>query len=592
MPQIKKLDQDLINKIAAGEVVERPASVVKELIENSIDAQADQISLEIKNGGIDLITVQDNGNGMTAEDAKLAIERHATSKISKIEDLFNIQTLGFRGEALASISAVSQFSLETKTKDSSEGTNLQMANGLWQMDPCGCPEGTKITIKELFYNVPARKKFLKSATTEYNNILEFFTQFALINPQISFKLTHNDKLISNLPKTTDWLERIKQVLGSDIAKELIPVETKGTVAVSGFIGKPQIARNNHKSQFVFINNRAVQDFIIAKAVKEGYGTLIPRELNPTFILNIQMPPNLVDVNVHPRKTEVKFSNSQEIFLTVLQTVQKSLANNISHQVALNSSEPVRRFNLKPQASAPVYRPSVSYQPSFKNIRSNPSQVSQALRFSQEILKNEFNTAIEPTAVGEWKLLGQIHKSYLLVEAPEKLLIIDQHAAAERILYEKFKKGYGQHKIKSQKLLLPLTLELSNREVEIINQSLEFLQNIGFDIEIFGNNSFIINAVPQDLDKLDIKQTMLGLINDLEDHDFNKSKSLDEKKDLVIKYAACRTAIKFNDKIEIQEQVNLLKDIMEIMDTINTCPHGRPFIMELTLEQLAKNFKRK
>ncbi|MBD3360036.1 MAG: DNA mismatch repair endonuclease MutL [Candidatus Buchananbacteria bacterium] len=588
---IKKLDKDLINKIAAGEVVERPASVVKELMENSIDAQADQIILEIKTGGIDLIALQDNGLGMTPKDAQLAIESHATSKISSIDDLFNIQTLGFRGEALASISAVSQFSLETKRQDSNEGTKLQMINNKLKIESYGCPDGTKIIIKELFHNVPARKKFLKSANTEYNHILEIFTNFALINPQISFKLTHNNKLILNLPSSKDWLARIKQVLGTDIADNLIPLNTKGSINLTGYLGKPQIARNNRKSQFIFINNRAVTDFIIAKAVKEGYGSLISRELYPTFILNINLPPALVDVNVHPRKAEVKFKAPQEIYLAVLKETQKLLTNNISQQIKINSETPVKKFTLKPQRNSKYFRPSVSYQPPFKNIKSQPSQISQAIKFSQELLKDGFIDQSTIEKIGDWRLLGQIHKAYLLVEAPQGVLIIDQHAAAERILYEKFKNDYASQKIKSQKLLLPLTLELSSREVAVINQSLEFLQNLGFDIEIFGNNSFIINAVPQDLDKLDVKITILGLINDLEENDFKKIKSIDDQKDLVIKYTACRTAIKFNDKIDIKEQIKLLEDIRQIIDKINTCPHGRPFIMELTLDQLAKNFKR-
>jgi DNA mismatch repair protein MutL len=590
---IKKLDQDLINKIAAGEVVERPASVVKELVENSIDAHADQISIDLEKGGTDLIIIQDNGTGMIKEDAELSIERHATSKISTLEDLFKIQTLGFRGEALASISAVSQFTLETKTKEGIEGTSLKMENGKLGMASCGCPEGTKITIKDLFYNVPARKKFLKTPLTEYNHILEIITQFALINPQISFKLTHNKTLVLNLPKANNWLERMKQVLGLDIAKDLLEIKQQGTIEITGFIGKPEIARQNRKSQFIFVNNRVVSDFLIAKAVKDGYGSLIPRELNPVFVLSIKLPPQLVDVNVHPRKAEVKFKDTNEIYLTVLKTIQNCLAVNLMPaRLRTDTSQPVKTYTLKPQTTSQNFRPSVSYQQNFKNIQTRPSQISQALEFSKQILKNEFEEGEEKPMIGAWRLIGQIHNSYLLIEAPSAVLIIDQHAAAERILYERFKKEFASSNIKSQKLLLPLTLELSHREIEILNQSLEFLKNLGFDIEIFSNNSFIVNAVPQELDKLDIKQTILGLINDLEEHDFNSSKSIDEKKDLVIKYAACRTAVKFQDKLESAEQIKLLQDVITIMDKINTCPHGRPFIMELTLDQLAKNFKRK
>ncbi|MCX6745496.1 MAG: DNA mismatch repair endonuclease MutL [Candidatus Parcubacteria bacterium] len=593
MTKIKKLDQDLINKIAAGEVVERPASVVKELVENSIDAKADQISIDLEKGGTDLIVIQDNGAGMNKEDAELSIERHATSKISTLEDLFNIQTLGFRGEALASISAVSQFTLETKTKEGIEGTSLKIENGKLKIEPCGCAEGTRITIKDLFYNVPARKKFLKTPLTEYNHILETVTQFALINPQISFKLTHNKTLVLNLPKTNNWLERIKQVLGLDIAKDLLEIKQQGTIEITGFIGKPEIARQNRKSQFIFVNNRAVSDFLIAKAIKDGYGSLIPRELNPVFVLSIKLPPQLVDVNVHPRKAEVKFKDTNEIFLTVLKTIQNCLAVNLMPaRLKTESGQPVKTYTLKSQATSQTFKPHVSYQQNFKNIQTRPSQISQALEFSKQILNDEFEEQKEQPMIGAWRLIGQIHNSYLLVEAPSAVLIIDQHAAAERILYERFKKEFASTNIKSQKLLLPLTLELSARETEILKQSQKFLVDLGFDIEIFSGNSFIVNAVPQELDKLDIKQTILGLINDLEEHDFNSSKSIDEKKDLVIKYAACRTAVKFEDKLESEEQIKLLQDVIAMMDKINTCPHGRPFIMELTLDQLAKNFKRK
>ncbi|MCX6740002.1 MAG: DNA mismatch repair endonuclease MutL [Candidatus Parcubacteria bacterium] len=593
MTKIQRLDQDLINKIAAGEVVERPASVVKELVENSIDANADQISIDLEKGGIDLIVIADNGSGMSKEDAELAIERHATSKIGKLEDLFNIQTMGFRGEALASISSVSQFSLETKIQEGIEGTSLKIENGQLEIKPCGCPQGTKITIRNLFYNVPARKKFLKSPLTEYNHILEIITAFSLIHPQISFKLVHNKTLILNLPKTAVWLDRLKQVLGQDVAKDLIEIKQPGTIEISGFVGKPQTARQNRKSQFVFVNNRYVSDYLVAKAVKEAYGSLIPRELNPVFVLSLKVPPKLVDVNVHPRKAEVKFSNANEVYIAVMQAVQKFLAKNMTvAQYQVDSPANGKRYTLKSQGETPEYRPAVSYQSHFQNIQPRAGTSSQALEFSKQILKDDFVEQPDKQNIGDWKLLGQIHQAYLLVEAPSAILIIDQHAAAERLLYERFKAEYAKAGIKSQKLLLPLNLELSHREVEILNQSIEFLKNLGFDIEIFGGNTFMINAVPQELDKLDVKQTILGLINDLEEEDFMSAKSVADKKDLVIKYASCRAAVKFQDKLELEEQIRLLKDVRATMDVINTCPHGRPFIMELTMDQLAKNFKRK
>jgi DNA mismatch repair protein MutL len=441
--------------------------------------------------------------------------------------------------------------------------------------------------------VPARKKFLKTPLTEYNHILEIITAFGLIHPQIGFKLNHNKALVLNLPKAGPWIDRVKQVLGQDVAKDLVEIKQPGTIEISGFVGRPQIARQNRKSQFVFVNNRYISDYLIAKAVKEAYGSLIPRELNPVFVLSLKVPPKLVDVNVHPRKAEVKFSNSNEVYSVVMQTVQKFLAKNMTvPQYQVDSPVNGKRYTLKPQTETPEYRPSVSYQSHFQNIKPQVGAIASALEFSKQILKDDFEEQVDKEQIGDWKLLGQIHQAYLLVEAPQAILIIDQHAAAERMMYERFKAEYARAGIKSQKLLLPLSLELSHREVAILNQSLEFLKNLGFDIEIFGGNTFMVNAVPQELDKLDVKQTILGLIDDLEEEDFMSAKSVEDKKDLVIKYASCRAAVKFQDKLELEEQIKLLQDVKDTMDKINTCPHGRPFIMELTMDQLAKNFKRK
>ena len=500
--------------------------------------------------------------------------------------------MGFRGEALASISAVSEFSLETKKQTESAGTKISFQNGQKKIEPCGCPDGTIITIKNLFYNVPARKKFLKTINTEYNHILELITNIVLIHPQISFKLTHNKKLIYNLAATDIWLDRIKQVLGSDISNQLINIDQKGTIQIYGYISKPQIARQNRKSQYIFVNHRPIQDYIIAKAIKEAYGTLIPKELHPVFIINIVINPGLIDVNVHPRKAEIKFENINQVYQQIFKLVQKNLVDKkITQDINFDPSK-IRKFQLKTSSTTNNYKPHFSYQPNLKNLKPQANQISKAIEFSKQILESPGSEEIKPAQVGNWRLLGQIHNSYLLVEAPEGILIIDQHAAAERILYQQFKKYSCQEKVKSQNLLLPLTLELSAKEVEIINQSQEFLKQIGFDIEVFGNNSFIINAIPQELNKLDLKQTILGLINDLEEHDLRLAKSIEEKKDLILKYTACRAAIKFQDKIEIEEQKKLLEDILNIIDKINTCPHGRPFLMELSLDQLAKNFKRK
>lgn len=503
MASIQKLNPDLINKIAAGEVVERPANVVKELIENSIDAEADRVLIDIKNGGFDLIAVQDNGMGMSQEDALLSVKTHTTSKLNSIEDLNTIQTLGFRGEALASISSVSQFSLETREKHALEGTKIIVTNGQTQVEPCGCAEGTKITIKNIFYNVPARRKFLKTPQTEYQHILDTITHFCLIYPGIEFKLSHNGKTALQVQKTSEWQQRIRQVLGTDISNELLDIEAKGTIGITGFVGKPVVARNNRKSQYIFVNNRVVDDFKIATAIKKGFGTLIPRELHPVFVVNILIPYELVDVNIHPRKAEVRFKPEYELFQVLQANTKKILEqHNLTPQISLNP-QGVDLIDSNIQASKPPLEQKVYSMPKSTSTP-NLKQVSQSLEFSKQILDS---TQAQESIEG-WTLLGQIHNAYIIVESQDGLIIIDQHAAAERVLYERFK--HEPHDIKTQKLLVPQNIELSIKESETLKASLEIIREIGFDIEEFGENAFIINGVPQDFANMDIQKTILHM----------------------------------------------------------------------------------
>ncbi|HEX9664593.1 MAG TPA: DNA mismatch repair endonuclease MutL, partial [Patescibacteria group bacterium] len=315
--KIKALSQDLINKIAAGEVVERPASVVKELLENSLDAGSNQIAVEIIKGGQDLIKVSDNGQGMTREDAELAVQRYTTSKIAELDDLFNINSFGFRGEALASIASVSRFKLQTKIDQELVGAEIEIIDGETIINEIGWETGTTVTVQNLFFNVPARQKFLKTQSTEFNHILDLFSGYALLYPDISWKLIHNDKTILNLPKAKDWLTRIEAVLGADIARELLPVAFDGwEIRIKGFVAKPALSKSNSKSQYIFVNNRPVRDYLISMAVRDAYTTLIPRGEYPVFVLKIDIDPGLVDVNVHPRKSEVKFLDTRLIYRAV------------------------------------------------------------------------------------------------------------------------------------------------------------------------------------------------------------------------------------------------------------------------------------
>jgi len=327
MDKIKVLNQDLINQIAAGEVVERPASVVKELVENSIDAKAENITVEIKHGGINLIKVSDDGSGMSRTDAAYSIKQHATSKINSLDDLYSIDSMGFRGEALASISSVSRFRLITKQREETAGTVVEMLNNEIQLNDIGAQDGTTIEVTDLFYNVPARQKYTKTAVTEFNHVVDLFLNFCLAFPQISWKLIHNDRPVYNFPKS-DLKTRISDVLGDDISKNLIEINFRiNEMIVQGFIGKPQVARNNKKIQYLFVNNRPVNEYIVAKQVKNAFGTLLPRDLFPIYVLNLSVSKKTVDVNVHPRKLEVRFSEPQLVYKTVYNAVSRTLDQN-------------------------------------------------------------------------------------------------------------------------------------------------------------------------------------------------------------------------------------------------------------------------
>lgn len=605
MPKIKKLDQDLINKIAAGEVVERPASVVKELIENSLDAGAKNIAVEIEKGGAKLIKVADDGLGMSRDDALLSIERHTTSKIGNIDDLFNIHTLGFRGEALASISAVSRFRLQTKQKEDLVGTEIIFENEKIKSKDIGCKDGTAVIVEDLFYNVPARQKFLKAETTEFNHILDLFNDYVLLYNNIGWKLYHNKKLIFNFSHNLDWAERIRAILGNDVSKDLLPISFDGwELKISGFVSKPAVTRNNKKSQFVFVNNRPVKDYLVSLAVKEAFNNLIPKDQYPVFVFKVDVDPKLVDVNVHPRKSEVKFVDTKLIYNAVY---------NMVSQVVFSGNEPVMA--------------DVKTNPSYK--KREFGSIDQAMRFTQKIMGNQGISGLRPygpigpegeirgyqglsrdirgdqgilgdikgyqgvsrgeAVLGDWKLIGQIKNSYLLVESNDGLIIIDQHAAAERILYEKLKNETKKTKPPSQNLFLPIDFELSIREVNLLEDNKNLLQSLGFSIENFGGNSFVVNAVPQELSQYEIKPIILGVVNDLEEPEFKNLKSVEEKQDIVTKYTACRGAVKFNDQLNPEEQIQLLRDIKKY--NVISCPHGRPCLWVIEWGDLEKKFRR-
>ena len=593
---IKKLPQELINKIAAGEVVERPASIVKELVENSIDAGAKNISIEIENGGMNMIKVTDDGLGMNRENATLSISEHATSKIQTEEDLFNISTLGFRGEALSSISAVSDFSLITRDSASTAGTKINFKDNQAQIADIGCPVGTSVSVRDLFYNVPARKKFLKTPVTEFSHVVDLFFNYCLFFPQITWKLSHNGKVVYHFPETTEQLQRLSDVFGGEIGSNLIKIDFKSSgISVNGFIGKPQIARNNRKLQYLAINNRPVNDFIIAKQVKDSYLTLIARDLYPVYVLNVRIENNLVDVNVHPRKLEVRFSEPQIIYRTIYSTVSRTLdENDLVKQV---SSESLKRF-VPIQDVFETRKMDLPRVNNFDSLKSFSSQFSRPTENFQK-LQNNWNESLAPNIVEDkiieepknnYRILGQLQNQYIVVEIEKGIRLYDQHATHERIQYEKIKRQWLIGAVASQKMLIPLNIELTVHEGELIYNNQDAFTKLGFEITNFGGNTFVVGAIPSFFVKEDIKEAILEIIGELSDP-IILDDSISEPLDKIFKLMACKSAIKFGDPLTPEESLRLITDLDEL-DSRYTCVHGRPCLFELNYEELAKIFKRR
>jgi len=627
---IQILDSNLINKIAAGEVVDRPASVVKELVENSLDAGADFVTVNLKNGGMDLIEVIDNGNGMNKEDARLCVQRHATSKIKDLHDLSNICSFGFRGEALAAISSVSVFSLQTKEKGAISGVSVQVlpvSDGNWIVADVGCSEGTRIRIENLFYNVPARRKFLKSATTEFSHILNILVEMALVNYNVRFKLVHNGRVVfdyhgnadqhadllrestrtSKVVDDSKWRNRVKTILGNDNFSNMLHFyRESGEMVIQGFVSLPTAVKMNRSSQYLFVNNRPVFNNIINKAIYEGYRNLIPKGNYPMFVIKLDLEPELVDVNVHPRKQEVKFLKQQDVFKTVEVVVREAvgrqqitdnrqqitdnrrqIVDNRQYTVDSSRQTTARQFEI-PQKKQ-ILNQQLNYG-SKKFVAANLN--NKISKFNEAMFRDKNNTPSQESA--SWRLIEQVKKLYLIVESEQGLILIDQHAAHERILYDKIKRNVENENRKSQQLLSPLKLELSANEMEIFKNNLEYLQKIGFEIEEFTLNTIIVQGIPQDILNQNIEEIFKGIIsdfmadygNDLAANDV----SLEERRNKIISYLACRGAVKAGDSLSFDEQLDLAGKAMN-GEIKSTCPHGRPIMTIVSWHEIEKMFKR-
>lgn len=573
---IKILPDNLINKIAAGEVVDRPVSVVKELVENAIDAGAGNIYIEVQNGGKTYIEVSDDGKGMDENNLLLAFERHATSKISEFDDLQHISTMGFRGEALPSIAAVSMVEAVSKPAGSQSGSMIIIRGGtISEVKPAPCVYSTQIKIRSLFFNVPARKKFLNFDEREYKYIYSYFKKLALSKPELGLKFVSNEKTIFDLkPQKLD--ERIKSVFPEiGIEHILETTNSLGEYHVSGYVGKAELARKYKDNQFLFINGRIVESKMISFNIVNLYHNLIEKGYYPFYILFITMPPNEIDVNVHPSKLTVKFSDEPKVKRLVLESVERSLKDSSSllDLGTDTSTDPDYIFNEPAQTKVSDHKAGYAPKEEDKFFRPDEKSIgTRVLRFNNELIISEN--------------IWQMHDSYIFVQVESGALIIDQHVAHERILFEKALKNFGKSKMPSQVLLFPVKVELSFEDRLIVNEIREYLDATGFILSDFGGNTFIIEETPMGINLGDEKKEFLDIIDNFKLYRKNKMDSMEA----VAASFACKRAIKAGKKMTSEEMLELINDLFQC-EFPHVCPHGRPVIIDITLKELNKRFRR-
>lgn len=560
--KIKVLSVDLINKIAAGEVIERPASVVKELVENSLDAGAKNITVKIKNSGRELISVSDDGFGMSKEDAVLSIERHSTSKISDITDLEKIHTLGFRGEALPSIASVSEMKITTKPPDTKTGFLLEIKDGkLVNLQDIGVPCGTTVEVKNIFQNIPARLKFLKSDNTEKNKIISILTDYAAVNFNVAFSLTADGRELFSYSPANDLKIRIAQIFGNEFLNELIELHLQHEkISIYGFISKPEIKFLSRNRIFMSVNKRPINSRMILSAVKNGYREFLKGNESPAVFLIFEIKPGIIDVNVHPTKREIKFKDEGAIYSVIYQTIRNHIV----------TKETI---------------PEISYAPYQKTDSSG--QISEQTTGYTAKDKQNLQTQFEQKKPA-LRHIGRIFELYILAKDHENLFIVDQHAAQEKILYEKFRKCLDKKILPVQNLLIPVNIEMSPKEFDILSALKDRLGKIGFIIEEFGKNSYIVKSVPSIIGEASAVNIITEIIRKKKVGEISETSAtlLDD----IIK-TACKTAIKSGDKLTDIESIKLLEELFELENPY-VCPHGRPTIIKITKDELDRKFLRK
>ena len=610
MTTIKILPEILCNQIAAGEVVERPAAVVKELVENSIDAKSTEISIEIIHGGRSLIRVSDNGIGLSRDDALLSIERYATSKIFTNKDLFCISTMGFRGEALPSIASVSRFSLVTRAKDFDVGTKIDISGGkLINVSDTGAPVGTMVEVKNLFFNTPARKKFLKSDSTEISHIADIISGIALGNTHIRFRLFVNKKLYKNFSVISDLFQRAFSILGKEVKNKLYPIKFLDEyIDIKGFAAHPLINRSSFSKIFLFVNNRLIHDRGLISAIFQGYKGRIMKGKYPLAIIFIKIAFDEVDINVHPSKKQIKFFNSQRVYQKVAKAVS----------IALFEAQYDMDYSLKPQTNKLLstnrfideefipkpFDQKGKPQDYLSNKTSYDKISEKSQNMTQENLSlwqnknwqssvNE-SKSFEKSFEDNFKIfediniIGQILGTYIVAQTKDNMLLIDQHAAHERIVYEKLKKNYESSAAQSQELLVPQTFELSFKEADTLSQILDDLKSTGIFIEPFGRTSFIIKAVPLILDGKDIEPVIINIIENIQTQKTSFFKKNWLEKILIL--IACHNSIRAKLSLKSLQTQQLIKDLEKCENPFH-CPHGRPIVVTFNKDQIKRFFKR-
>lgn len=662
MPQIQVLDQITIDKIAAGEVIERPASIVKELVENSIDAKAASVTVEIQDGGISLIRVTDNGSGIEREDIRNAFLRHSTSKIRKVEDLAHIASLGFRGEALSSISAVTRTELITKTKEDTFGTRYVIEGGVEQsLEDAGAPDGTTFLVRQLFYNVPARRKFLKTPMTEAGHVQDLLMRLALSHPEVAFTFINNGQTKMRTSGNGKLKDVIYSIYGREAAANLIELDySMDGLVMKGYLGKPVITRGNRNFENYFVNGRYVKNAMLSKAIEDAYKDFLMQHKFPFVVIHFQVDGEKIDVNVHPTKMEMRFQRQQDVYNIVYEGVHRTL---LEPELIPQVEAPAPKVISQPKSESPfLLKPKTAPQPMEKkpeekeephdeayfmkkmkervlsyHQRNSSAEVAKkeqifrpqaqaerikdALARAKEVEKQPQKQAeeqpelIRETPVyetkpvteekaeqlnlfeehllkrekkAEYKLIGQVFETYWLVEFENSLYIIDQHAAHERVLYERTLKEMKNREFTAQYLSPPIILSLSMQEVQVLNENMDRFTRIGFEIEPFGGEEYAVRAIPDNLFGIAKKELLLEMLDDLTDGISTSMtpELIDEK----VASMSCKAAVKGNNRLSAQEADALIGELL-LLENPYHCPHGRPTIIAMTQRELEKKFKR-